>query len=132
MTPEMRKYAAQSMVTMISNRFRELIKEFETIRTRMRELNEDPDWRHDLCAKTAVEIADELDSNGHWGKLQILTATLDDLQQNIADADPNTDFSIFLPAVKRVQEEAQEHFETFIPQMLEKLVKARRTQLEMN
>lgn len=132
MTPEMRKVAAQSMVTLIYNRFRELVKEFESIRDSVRELQENPESRNSFVARTAGEIVAELESRDHAGKLQILTATLEDLKQNITDADPNTDFSIFLPEVKRVQEEAQEHFETFIPQMLEKLASARRSQLEMN
>lgn len=132
MTPEMRKVAAQSMVALIYNRFRELVKEFESIRDTVRKLQENPESRNSFVARTAGEIVAELESRDHSGKLQILTATLEDLKQNITDADPNTDFSVFLPTVKRVQEEAREHFESFIPQMLAKLYAARRTQLEMN
>jgi hypothetical protein len=132
MSPDMHKAATQAMVTMVYHRFKLLAAEFTKICDTVREMQNDPGEHNTLVVKTATEIVEELERLDHMGKLNIMATTLDDLRKNISAADPDEDFSRFLPEVKRVQEEAQEHFESFLPRMIEKLADARRAVTELN
>jgi hypothetical protein len=131
MDSHLHKDAIYGLITNMYHRFKKLSREFEVILDSVADLQQSKK-RNTHLDKTVQEIVANLEQKGHAQKLANIAESLNELRQDILDAHPESDFSVFIPKVTQIEEKANEHFREFIPALTEQLAAARRYSVEIN